>query len=426
MKINKLFLCLSAVMALLLLSGCSKGTSKNEQNVSVSDTELTEEVTLTFWHTMNEQETSTLKTIIDEFEEANSKVTIELELVPFSDAQNKFKTAAAAGEAPDIMRAEIAWTPEFADLDYLLDITQMVSSEDKADYLNAPFAYNKYEGKIWGVPQVTDAPALLYNEALLKEAGWDKAPETLTEMETCVADIKAKTGKEGFYMRGDAYWVQVFIWAFGGGLITEEKDILINNPASIAGLQYVIDQKDRLFPGDIDFANDYGNSMALFKDGEVAMIINGPWATADVLSGSSFADISNFGVAPFPKGPGGKQGSPVGGHNYVVSSGTLYPEISYKFIEFINQAKYQARLAVKNNLLPTRKSSYEIGEVKSNQIVQGFLSQMKVATNRPVIPEGGLIYSSFTPAYQAAWRGELTAKEACDQIADAWNDLLGN
>jgi arabinogalactan oligomer/maltooligosaccharide transport system substrate-binding protein len=164
--------------------------------------------------------------------------------------------------------------------------------------------------------------------------------------------------------------------------------------------------------------------MALFKDGKVAMIINGPWATSDILSGAAFADPANFGVAPFPKGPYGDQGSPVGGHNYVIYSGTLYPEAAYTFIEFINQAKYQAWFAVKNNLLPTRQSAYDDPDVKKNDIIQGFLAQMKVATNRPVIPEGGQIYTAFTPAYQAAWQGDKTAKEALDEVAQAWQDLL--
>ena len=40
--------------------------------------------------------------------------------MPFDQAQNKFKTAAESGSgAPDILRAEVAWVPEFASLGYL-------------------------------------------------------------------------------------------------------------------------------------------------------------------------------------------------------------------------------------------------------------------------------------------------------------------
>lgn len=34
---------------------------------------------------------------------------------------------------------------------------------------------NKFEDKLYGVPQVTDAPALLYNKALLQKAGVERA-----------------------------------------------------------------------------------------------------------------------------------------------------------------------------------------------------------------------------------------------------------
>ena len=52
--------------------------------------------------------------------------------MPFGEAQNKFKTAAAARSgAPDILRAEVAWVPEFASLGYLyaLDGSELLADE---------------------------------------------------------------------------------------------------------------------------------------------------------------------------------------------------------------------------------------------------------------------------------------------------------
>ena len=77
-------------------------------------------------------------------------------MVPFGEAQNKFKTAAQSGSgAPDILRSEVAWTPEFASLGYLyaLDGTPLLEGND---YLSAPLSSNVYDGKTYGVPQVTD------------------------------------------------------------------------------------------------------------------------------------------------------------------------------------------------------------------------------------------------------------------------------
>lgn len=383
-----------------------------------------EDVILKFWHTMNEKEAPVLEDIVKEFEAEHPDIHVQVEFIPFAEAQTKFQVAAETGSAPDIMRAEITWTPYYADAGFLLELDEYLSPEDKADYLSIPFAYNQYDGKTYGLPQVTDVVALLYNKRLLKEAGHDAPPTTLAEFEQIAADVKAKLGIDGFYMRAHSHWFLCFLWAFGGDLINADGEIVINNPQSVKALEYLVSQKDRLFRGNTDFSSEYNDMMTAFKEGKTAMLMQGPWATADILSGPEFADPANLGLTPFPKGPNGDQGSPVGGHNYVISADTPYPDQAYQLIQFINQAKYQVQLNVRINLLPTRQSAYEFPEVKNNVLAQGFLEQMKVARNRPVIPQGWQLYTALTPAIRDAWRGAKTPQQALDEVAAAWKELL--
>jgi arabinogalactan oligomer/maltooligosaccharide transport system substrate-binding protein len=154
------------------------------------------------------------------------------------------------------------------------------------------------------------------------------------------------------------------------------------------------------------------------------MIINGPWATAEILKGKEFAEPKNFGIAPVPAGAKG-QGSPVGGHNYVISKSTKYPKEAYKFIEFMNKTENQVKLAKDLRLLPTRKSAYNDPALKSDEIFQGFKKQMDVAKNRPVIPEGGQIYKDFTPQVEAVVSGKISPEQALNNVAEAWKKLLG-
>jgi len=374
---------------------------------------------------MNTEETETLMEIVNEFEAENKNIDVVVENVPFGETQNKFKTAAQGGNAPDVLRSEIAWTPEFAALGYLLPLDNYFT--DQNDYLEAPLNYSKWNGQTWSVPQVTDALALLYNKQMLKDAGYDKAPETWDEFVT-VSQALTKDGKWGFYYRqSDAYWFQPFMWSFGGGLIDEDDlDIHVNDPGSVAGLQFVLDLRDKykVFPNDQDFSNDYTNAMENFKSGDVAMIFNGPWATADALSGKEFTNPDNFGIAPIPKGPEGNTGSPVGGHGYAIYAGTEHPDEAYEFIEFLSKPENQAKFAVNNGLLPTRKSAYELDEVKNNRIISDYKVVIENATNRPVIPEGGQIYTDFSPEIQAVFLGQKTPQEGLDAVANAWGKLL--
>ena len=142
---------------------------------------------------------------------------------------------------------------------------------------------------------------------MVKAAGLNpnKPPATLTQLQGWCS----KVGKgKGIFLRADSYWTQAWIWAYGGGLInTQSKQILVANKRSVAGMTEYKRQfsANCAFPNK-DFANDYGNAMTAFKNGQVAMIVNGPWSTADVLQGKEFARPSNLGVAPIPKGPGGR------------------------------------------------------------------------------------------------------------------------
>ena len=121
---------------------------------------------LTWWDTSDpKNEGPAFQELIANFNKTYPNVKINYQSVPFGEAQNKFKTAAAAKSgAPDILRAEVAWVPEFASLGYLyaLDGSDLLS--DASDYFETPLSSNKFNGKTYGVPQVTDSLALLYNK----------------------------------------------------------------------------------------------------------------------------------------------------------------------------------------------------------------------------------------------------------------------
>ncbi len=55
-----------------------------------------------------------------------------------------------------------------------------------------------------------------------------------------------------------------------------------------------------------DATDGWNNMQTAFKDGKVAMMINGPWAVADTYAGKEFADKANLGIAPVPAGSGGQ------------------------------------------------------------------------------------------------------------------------
>jgi arabinogalactan oligomer/maltooligosaccharide transport system substrate-binding protein len=340
--------------------------------------------------------------------------------VPFDQTQNKFKTAAESGSgAPDILRAEVAWTPEFASLGYLYALDGTAALEN--NFLETPLSSNVYEDKTYGVPQVTDTLGLMYNKALFEEAGLDPEapPTTWDEVREAAKALKSEADVDGIYLNSGGYFLLPFLYGEGADLVdSEAQEITVNSPEAAAGIDVaagMVEDGTAVKPT----ANDpYGTMMTLFKEQKVAMIINGPWEVAGISDDPNFGGIENLGVAPVPAGSAG-QGAPVGGHNYVVYSGMddEKAEAAAAFIAFMSSAESEAFIADELGLLPGNADSYDM---VTNERVALWADAMEVAQPRPWIPEGGQFFAALdTMATEVLIQGK-PAQGALDKAADTY------
>jgi arabinogalactan oligomer/maltooligosaccharide transport system substrate-binding protein len=355
------------------------------------------EATLTWWDTSDPQnEGPAFQDLISQFNDVYPNVTIDYQSVPFGEAQNNFKTAAEAGSgAPDILRAEVAWVPEFASLGYLFALDGTALLEDSADYFETPLSSNVFDGQTYGVPQVTDALALLYNRSLFEEAGLDPdaPPQTWDDVQTA-AEALNDIGAEGIYINAGGYFLLPFIYGEGGDLIdVDAQSIEVSSEANATGVGVAQDLVDSGAAPQPPAADSYGTMMTMFNEQQVGMIINGPWEVNNVRNAPDFGGIENLGIAPVPAGSV-TAGAPVGGHNYVVWSGMDEDkaDAAIAFISFMNSAESQAFLADELGLLPTRQSAYDVESVATNEIISAFQAVVDAAVARPWIPEGGQFF----------------------------------
>lgn len=306
----------TALVAALALAATACG-SDDESGGSKSSGELSG--TVTWWDTSSVgSEDKVFKKLAEGFEKKHPKVDVKYVNVPFGEAQNKFKNAAQAGDgAPDVIRSEVAWTPDFANLGYLAPLDGTAALKNQDDFLKQAVASTKYEDKTYAVPQVIDSMGIFYNKKMFKEAGVE-APADLADLKTVAEKIKDKTGKTGLYLRGDdPYYFLSFLYGEGGDMVDAgSKSVTIDKPEGVKAFKAVKALVDD-GTAKTDASDGWENMMQAFKNGDVAMMINGPWAVADTLTGKEFTDKANLGVAPVPAGSAA-QGAPQGGHNLAV------------------------------------------------------------------------------------------------------------
>ncbi|MFI9490539.1 extracellular solute-binding protein [Streptomyces halstedii] len=413
----------TALVAALALAATACGSDDESGGGSKSSGELSG--TVTWWDTSNVgSEDKVFKKIAEGFEKKHPKVDVKYVSVPFGDAQNKFKNAAQAGSgAPDVIRSEVAWTPEFADLGYLAPLDGTAALKDQDDFLKQAVASTKYDGKTYAVPQVIDSMGVFYNKKLFKDAGVEP-PANIDELKTVSKKIKDKTGKTGLYLRGDdSYYFLSFLYGEGGDLVdASSQTVTVDDAAGAKAFGVVKDLVDS-GAAKTDATDGWENMMQSFKNGDVAMMINGPWAVADTLTGKEFSDKSNLGISTVPAGSAG-QGAPQGGHNLAVYAGSKNLEASYAFVDYMTSVEAQAQTAGELNLLPTRTSAYAKQQAVDSEIVQFFKPVVETAVERPWIPETGSLFAPLNTEYTNVLTGQTTPEKAAKATGDSYRKLL--
>ncbi|MBB5807207.1 arabinogalactan oligomer/maltooligosaccharide transport system substrate-binding protein [Saccharothrix ecbatanensis] len=376
---------------------------------------------ITFWDTSGPNESPVFTKIAQECA-TKGGYKVKTETVAFDQALNNYRTAAQGGQGPDVFRAEVAWVPQLAKLGYVVDLTGTELATDTADFLETPLGSTKYDGKSYGVPQVTDSLALFYNKKLLADAGVTP-PKTWDEVKAAAAKLG---GEKTIFINNDAYYALPFMYGAGGDLVdADTKKIVVNSAENVKALETAKGLLDaKAASTALDPANSYNNMQAAFTSGEVAMVINGPWSVADYLKGAAFTDAANLGIAPVPGDTAGKGSAPVGGHDYVIRQGTKAKDSSIKFIACMSSVESQVQVAKELGLLPTRKSAYENADVKSNAVVSAFEPVVTAAHPRAWIPEGGQLFDPLKIAYADVLAGKKDAKTALDEVAKAYKDTV--
>ncbi|MFJ3923877.1 extracellular solute-binding protein [Streptomyces sp. NPDC090022] len=413
----------TALVAALALAATACSGDKNDGG---TDTGAGGELsgTVTWWDTSNDAEKATFQKIAEGFTAKHPKVTVKYVNVPYGDAQNKVKNAFSSGaDAPDVIRADVGWVADFASLGYLDKVPADTAKQVDAEFLPKAAASGKFDGQMYAVPQVIDSLGLFYNKKMLADAGV-QPPTTFEEVKTAAAKIKEKTGKSGLYLRGDdSYWFLPLIYGEGGDLVdAKTKTVTVDNEAGVKAFKAA---RDLVSSGAaVTNATDgYTNMQNAFKTGQVAMMINGPWAIKDTYEGEQFKDKANLGIAAVPAGSA-RAGGPQGGHDLAVYAGSKNRAAAHAFTAYMTSQEVQVQAAKELSLLPTRTAAYEQSDVKANEMVQFFKPAVDKAVERAWIPENGALFDPLKVEYTKAVTGASSPEDAAKAAGVEFRKIL--
>lgn len=380
-------------------------------------------VTISFWHGYNEVEAAKLDNeVIPAFEAAHPDIKVESLNVPYDQFRRKLLTAIAGGTAPDLIRADIIWVPEFADMGALALLDEVMADfkQYKEAVFPGPLSTNFFNGHYYGLPLDTNTRVLVYNTAMFAAAGVEGPPQTMEEF-LAVCE-KIKTLGEGKYCFADggtyAWAVNPWIWSFGGDVTDPQITVAsgyLNSPQTKAAYEFLknLVNQGYMHPGILGGGVDTWGG---FRNDEIAMILEGPWF------GPFFGTDKDYGYALMPAGPAGSI-SVVGGEDIVMFQQSQHKEAAAEFIRFMLSEETQLAMAEVGQM-PVLLSAIETDYIQQHEFYPIFLEQIKTAKARTPHPNWSKIEETYTLAGGSYLLGEMSFEEAFDAAAATIDGLL--
>jgi multiple sugar transport system substrate-binding protein len=415
-----------SISTLLFASACSGG----ENDAADGDKEgNNDKVTIEYWHTYGDQEEKVLvEKIKPLFEEQNPDIELKLTRMPYEGLKQQVIAGVSGDAAPDLMRMDIIWVPEFAKMGALKEVSSLDGFEDvKSSVFEGPMATNLYDGKYYGLPVNTNTKIAIYNKALMDKAGVTEAPKTMDELVAASEKANAAGAKGAIGIGGSFSWAWLpYFWSLGGELTNEDYtkfDGFLNSPESIKAVEQIAQwQKDKLTAPTI-LGGEPGSWDGMKKN-EYFMIDDGPWFYSILMNeeGSKFKPLEHTVRGLIPAGDGGSR-SVIGGEDLVIFANSKHPEEAWTFAKWMLTEEPQ-KIMSETGLIPSNMTAANDPGFLEVPFVKEYVEQLETALPRTPIPQWSEIETIINLNFEKVIRGKMSAKEAMDDAAKKADSLL--
>ncbi|MDQ8734545.1 sugar ABC transporter substrate-binding protein [Paenibacillus sp. LHD-38] len=369
-------------------------------------------VTINVWG-MGE-EAKALPKIAEQFESENPNIKVNVQALPWDTAHDKLLTAVASKKGPDVLQMGTTWIPEFGSAKALMDLTPYVEQYPELaeeNFFPGSISTTKYENTTVGVPWYIDTRVLYYRTDLLKEAGYDQAPQTWDELKDAATKLKAR-GKNKYGISLDVN-EQSLLFMFArqnGSKLIENNKPLFNQPEFVEAVNYLNSFfKDGSAP--IDLGMDI---IPAFKgDGILPMFISGPWMIK-LINDQAPELKGKWATAVLPKKVNNL--SSLGGSNLSVFQYTEHKEEALKFLAYMSKPETQLKWLELSNSLPSTKKAWEDEALTTDPNLKVIGEQMNNSEPMPVIKAWEEIAQNVLSTFEKIYRGKAEVQEELDSF----------
>lgn len=408
---------------------CAIPVAEGPGLVEVLDALPEEDITITFWHVYGQSKEAELLKFIEEFTALYPNITVEAESQGgYDDLRKKTILGIASDQTPTLLVGYPDHVAVYLQAGAVVPLDDFVYDEtfgiDINDFIGSYLDENtQYPGGLFfSLPYSKSTEMMVFNKTKFEANGIEvpmDRPLTWAELDTMAETMVGDGANQCEYLinfdsSSNFFINSVRMWQ--GGYTNNNGDILVNDPATKAMLEYMkVRFTEKTFALPIAWNQQYGS--ANFKAGDACMTVG---STAGISYNIPDNNDFEIGVAPVPQYDLESKSAVQQGPNVAIMSDSTDAErlAAWLFIKYITEAEQTARWSMLTGYLPVRYSGYQ------SDIYQEFLNN----------PDSDYIYESMTANaaylqieyndYDPAFAGQITSADAREEVGLALETIF--
>ncbi|WP_445487665.1 extracellular solute-binding protein [Niallia sp. 03133] len=410
------------ILLIIVLAGCEKSkfiTSDETQTFHENKGQVIE-----FWHTYSDKESRILEQeMIPAFERKFPTIKVIPVRKPFNNGlKNTLIARAFSNRGPDVVRMKMEWVPDFYQNDLLFPLNHFPDFQKVLNTLNsktmwAGFHQNKY----YSLPMDLYVQVAIFNQKLLKRAGYSRPPHTMEETLDLARQEHYRIGLGGL----NIWRTMPFIYGLGGSL-TDDKFRMatgyLNGEATVRAVEKLLSlYEDGLI--DRMVGEEGGDNWEGVKSGNVLITGEGPWFY-NIWNGKELHRALNSTISvPFPhdKGPS----SLLDGENLVIMKGSKHKEAAWVFLKWMTSKEAQLMMS-KAGIFPTNLEAADSLNFKQNSYNLPYQEALDFTFQRPSVENWDEMDEVYTIYMNKIFQGEISVKEGLTKAAEEIDHFLAD
>ena len=261
----------------------------------------------------------------------------------------------AKSDLYDVIDMDVIWTAEFASNGWIIPLPQ--SQFPLGDFLKPAVDTARYQGRLYAVPDYSNADLLYYRKDILAKAG-KQPPKTWAQLQQLAKTVAPEYGLYGYAgtfapYEGLTVNFATAVQSAGGSILSPEGTrVTVNSAKALQGLEFLVNGFRQGWIPRAALSYEEESAQNAFASGKFLFLDNWPDVYAALSApGPQNKVYGKFGIAALP-GPDGMGSGSLGGANLAISAYSQHQRTALDFIKYMTNLTNERQMLEKGSFPP--------------------------------------------------------------------------